>query len=361
MSNAFLDSAAATARRHPGTFSSGSESSLTERFSRVVYTISTVPGYYIFNNMSNRYRRRFRLFAALSITFGACLCPTERMSAQSASSGSFASETLAATQLERAKSELERTERLVADGTLPRIKLDEARDHLADAQDEATLSRTLFGMRTAGSMTDEEANGMLSAAERRVDRARAVFDGRQKMLASGAIARIDVESASRELDDRQRILGFARDRVRLLKELAAMAENERQLTKSAEATTLKNSVIRSDGNGSFTLGDLTPIQAQFEKQFHRALPISALGQTLTHQSLGLDHRNRVDVALSPSQPEGAWLLALLARLHVPYLAFRTAVAGAATAPHIHIGLGSTRLQAGFGSAAAHAVYSPKVR
>jgi hypothetical protein len=210
-------------------------------------------------------------------------------------------------------------------------------------------------------MTDEEANGMLSAAERRVDRARAVFDGRQKMLASGAIARIDVESASRELDDRQRILGFARDRVRLLKELAAMAENERQLTKSAEATSLKNSVIRSDGNGSFTLGDLTPIQAQFEKQFHRALPISALGQTLTHQSLGLDHRNRVDVALSPSQPEGAWLLALLARLHVPYLAFRTAVAGAATAPHIHIGLGSTRLQAGFGSAAAHAVYSPKVR
>lgn len=362
MSKAFFASAAVTARRQPGTFSRGSESSLTERFSRVVYAISTVPGYYIFNNMSNRYRSRFRLFAALLITFGAFLCIVQRMTAQSATSVSFASETLAKAQVERAKSELERTERLVADGTLPRVKLDEARDHVADAEDEAVLSRTLFGMRPTGTMTEEEANEMLAAAQHRVDRARAVFDERQKLLASGAIARVDAESAARELEDRQRILGYATDRVRLLKELAAMAENERQLAKSGETASLKNSVIRSDGNGAFTLGDLTPIQAQFEKQFHRPLPISALGQTLTHQSLGLDHRNRVDVALSPTQPEGVWLLNLLARLHVPYLAFRTAVAGAATAPHIHIGLGSTRLQTALSSTtAAHAEYSPKLR
>ena len=92
------------------------------------------------------------------------------------------------------------------------------------------------------------------------------------------------------------------------------------------------------------MGDLTAISAQFEKRFHHALPVSALGQTLLHQSMGLDHRNRVDVALNPDQPEGLWLRALLERLHVPYLAFRSAVAGAATAPHIHIGTGSTRLK-----------------
>jgi hypothetical protein len=120
-------------------------------------------------------------------------------------------------------------------------------------------------------------------------------------------------------------------------------------------------VIRSDGNGSFSLGDLTPIEAQFEKKFHRTLPISALGQTLTHQSLGLDHKDRVDVALSPVQPEGVWLLALLNRLHVPYLAFRNAVPGAATAPHIHIGLGSTRLQAGLGAPSIRSAYSSRVR
>jgi|tagenome__1003787_1003787.scaffolds.fasta_scaffold20973177_3 hypothetical protein len=311
--------------------------------------------------MSNGCHTDFRLSAALFIMFAVGFCNPQGMTGQSPSSASFASGTLADTQLDRAKSELERTERLVADGTLPQIKLDEARAHLADAEDEALLSRTLFGTKMAGSMTQDEANQMLAAAQRRVDRARAAFDDRQRLLASGAIARIDVESASRELDDRQRVLGFAKDRVRLLGELATMAENERQLARSADASSLRTSVIRSNGNGSFSLGDLTAIQAQFENRFHRPLPVSALGQTLTHQSLGLDHRNRVDVALSPSQTEGIWLLNLLDRLHVPYLAFRTAVAGAATAPHIHIGLGSTRLQTGLGSTAAHAVYSPKVR
>ena len=279
----------------------------------------------------------------------------------SSPTGSSSVGTLVDSQVARAKLEVERMERLVADGTLPRVKLDEARSHLADAEDEATLTRTLYGLRTAGSMTEEEGNEMLAAAQRRVERARTAFDERQSMLASGAIARVEVERASRELEDRERVLGFAKDRLRLLKELASMAENERQLERSAGAATLENSIIRSDGNGSFSLGDLTPIGAQFEKKFHHALPISALGQTLTHQSLGLDHRNRVDVAISPTQPEGVWLLALLDRLHVPYLAFRNAVAGAATAPHIHIGLGSTRLQSGFDPASSHALYSPKVR
>jgi hypothetical protein len=264
-------------------------------------------------------------------------------------------------EVEHAKAEVERVERLVADGTLARVKLDEARAHLADAEDQAVLTRTLYGLRMAGSMPEEEGNEMLAAAQRRVDRAQAFFNDRQNLLASGAIAKVDLEGASRDLEDRQRVLGFAKDRLRLLKELASMAENERQLAKSAEATSWKNSVIHSDGNGSFSLGDLTSIEAEYQKKFHRTLPISALGQTLTHQSLGLDHKNRVDVALSPVQPEGVWLLALLDRLHVPYLAFRNALAGAATAPHIHIGPGSTRLQAGLGVPAGHSAYSPSVR
>ncbi len=103
-------------------------------------------------------------------------------------------------------------------------------------------------------------------------------------------------------------------------------------------------MVRYDGNGLFDLGDLTAISSEFERHFHHPLPISALGQTLVHQSMGLDHRNRVDVALSPDQPEGLWLRALLERLHVPYLAFRAPVAGAATGAHIHIGTGSTRLK-----------------
>lgn len=323
---------------------------MRELFSRVVYALSTVPGYYIFNKISKRSNARNPVLAGLFFTGAVCLCCLPAVMAQAPNSTSL--ETVADAQVERAKADLERTERLVADGTLPRAKLDEARAQLADAEDEALLKRTLYGLRTLGSMTQEEGAGMLAAAERRAGRAKMLFEDRQKLFASGAIAKVEVESAAHELEDRERVLGFAQDRLRLLKELASMAETERQLAKSADAASLKNSLIRSEGNGSFSLNDLTPIEAQFEKKFHRPLPISAMGQTLTHQSLGLDHRNRVDVALSPTQPEGVWLLALLDRLHVPYLAFRNAVAGAATAPHIHIGLGSTRLQAGFRPAAS---------
>lgn len=268
--------------------------------------------------------------------------------------------TLVNAQVERARGDLERTERLVEDGTLPRVKLNEARVRLSDAEDEAALTQTLYGFKTAQNMTEREGNDMVAAARRRVDRATVVLEDRKRLLDSGAIARQDLENAESDLADRQRTLRFAEDRIRLLKELAAMAETERQLARNSEAHDLKNSMVRFNGNGLFSLSDLTPIEVQFQKKFHRSLPISALGQTLTHQSLGLDHRNRVDVALSPTQPEGVWLLALLERLHVPYLAFRNAVAGAATAPHIHIGVGSTRLRAGLREE-GHAVYSRRVR
>src|SRR5438067_860137 len=64
-----------------------------------------------------------------------------------APSDASATSTVADAQVARAKSDLERTERLVADGTLPRAKVDEARAKLADAEDEALLKRTLYGLR----------------------------------------------------------------------------------------------------------------------------------------------------------------------------------------------------------------------
>jgi uncharacterized protein YhaN len=183
---------------------------------------------------------------------------------------------------------------------------------------------------------------MVQAAQRRVDRQNALLEARRKLLETGIIARAKLTAYEDELESRRRVLQLAQNRVKLLAELREMAETEQRLEQAARAP--ENVLIRYEGNGLFDLGDLPTISNEFEKRFHRALPISALGQTLVHQSMGLDHRNRVDVALNPDQPEGVWLRHLLERLHIPYLAFRSAVAGAATAPHIHIGLGSTRLK-----------------
>ena len=67
------------------------------------------------------------------------------------------------------------------------------------------------------------------------------------------------------------------------------------------------------------------------------MPISALGQTAVHRALGFDHRDRIDVALNPDQPEGIWLRQYLESNRIPFFAFRTSVRGKSTAPHIHIG------------------------
>ncbi|MBV9762673.1 MAG: hypothetical protein JO340_19085 [Acidobacteriaceae bacterium] len=244
--------------------------------------------------------------------------------------------------LKRAQDEVTRVRALVEQGTLPKSLLEQMEAKLADAEDEAVLSRTLYGAARLQDMTEEQAQAMVGAAQRRVDRESRIVAERQKLLDDGIISKSELRSYQDELDARTRVLDLAENRVKLLEELRAMAETEKRLERLGHSP--GEVLIRYDGNGMFSLSDLPVIESEYQKRFHRALPVSALGQTLVHQSMGLDHRNRVDVALNPDQPEGLWLRQLLERLHVPYLAFRSAVTGAATAPHIHIGTGSTRLK-----------------
>jgi len=88
------------------------------------------------------------------------------------------------------------------------------------------------------------------------------------------------------------------------------------------------------------------VETAFEREFGKPLPVSAMGETAVHRALGFDHRGRVDVALNPDAPEGAWLRAYLTVNHIPFFAFRQAVPGKATGAHIHIGPMSARLDSG---------------
>lgn len=282
--------------------------------------------------------------ALLLCVFGALSAGTQTSSAADTPAGSYGA--LSATLVERAQNEVARIQALVADGTLPKSRLEEAKMQLADAQDEAVLARTLYGEVRVQDMTPDDAKSMIEAAQRRVDREKKLVNERQMLLDNGILAKSEFATFQDELDSRTRVLDLAQNRMKLLDELREMADQEQRLERAARinAPGLKDVMTRYDGNGHFNLGDLPTISGEFQRRFHHALPISALGQTMVHQSMGLDHRNRVDVALNPDQAEGIWLRQLLERLHVPYLAFRSAVAGAATAPHIHIGLGSVRLK-----------------
>jgi hypothetical protein len=246
---------------------------------------------------------------------------------------------LSSAMLQRAQSDLERIRARVADGILPRASLEQAERKLADAQDEETLSETLYSTIRLQDLTPEQADNMLAAASRRVGREQDLLESRQKLLDMGVISQSELGSVRSELYARQLTLELARDRAKLLNDLRQMAAEEQK----TQLPTLQNSMLRYPGTGAFQLSDLPEIEKSFKLQFHHALPVSAMGQTPVHQSMGLDHRNKVDVALNPEQPEGLWLRHYLEWRHLPYLAFRGAVAGAATAAHIHIGTESTRL------------------
>jgi hypothetical protein len=104
-----------------------------------------------------------------------------------------------------------------------------------------------------------------------------------------------------------------------------------------------NVYTKYDGNGIFTPTDLKTLEVAYVSRFAKALPISADGETAVHRSLGFDHRGRVDVAVTPDQPEGLWLMRYLESKRIPYFAFRAAVPHQATGAHIHVGPGSTKL------------------
>jgi len=103
-----------------------------------------------------------------------------------------------------------------------------------------------------------------------------------------------------------------------------------------------STLLRFNGGALWSLGDAQKIETFFAQTFGRALPISALGQTATHDRLRLDHRNAMDVALHPDSKEGQSLLSFLRQAGIPFIAFRNAVPGAATGAHIHIGKPSPR-------------------
>lgn len=250
-------------------------------------------------------------------------------------------------EIEQAEQELRKISELVQAGALPRARMLDAERKVADAQDEAILRRTLYGDLSLEALTEQQADEMVAAAQRRVDRQRQKLEAAKDLVADGVTAQTSLSPFREELEFRQRNLELAKNRARLLKELAIIARSEQAMdpgTSVNPSVRRWKSMERYDGSGIFrTWKDLGGIALEFEKRFFRPLPISAEGETSVHRSLGFDHRGRVDVAVNPDTPEGIWLRRYLESKKIPYYAFRRAIPGKATAAHIHIGPGSLRL------------------
>jgi hypothetical protein len=102
-------------------------------------------------------------------------------------------------------------------------------------------------------------------------------------------------------------------------------------------------LARFNGGFKWSLREAPRIERYFSQTFGRRLPVTALGQSETHNRLRFDHRESMDVAVHPDSVEGKALIAHLRKAGIPFMAFRRAIAGTSTGPHIHIGKPSGRL------------------
>lgn len=239
--------------------------------------------------------------------------------------------------------EVERLRSMAAAGAIPRARLEQAQAELADAEDNMILRRTLYGTVRVEDFTREQADDMVAAAQRLLHREEERYARTLVLVQQGVVARATLTTMQEDIGFRRKQLDLAKFRSQLVDQLAEYARAEEAADEQVHYRAGKV-IERFDGKGRFSDLDFARVSAAFQRLFARPLPVSARGETATHRALGFDHRGRVDVALNPDQREGVWLRNYLQKQGIPYYAFRAAVRGKATAPHIHLGPASLRLR-----------------
>ena len=180
------------------------------------------------------------------------------------------------------------------------------------------------------------------AQETEVEKLTKNTDLLRQLYSEGLIARIEMEKAEQNLT-------AAKTRVEETKKADELSKVQAQeLAKAQQLAKIKTfvkptSMITRSTAGNWSIASLSTVQQFFSNTFRKPLPTSAVGQSATHNRMGWDHRNSVDVGLHPDSAEGRALIAYLQNAGIPYLAFRGTIPGVATGPHIHIGSPSHRL------------------
>ena len=172
----------------------------------------------------------------------------------------------------------------------------------------------------------------------------------KKLLAEGLIARTQVEETEHALalekqkveETRRQMTNADAQIASVLVETAADDEIAKNLRFAKQSLIRTSAFTRYTGSGGWSLSDAWKIQRFFSDTFNKQLPIAVFGQGAIHERWRLDHRNAMDIQLHPDGVEGRALLDYLQKNGIPYSAFRSAIPGTATGPHIHIGRPSHR-------------------
>ena len=196
---------------------------------------------------------------------------------------------------------------------------------------------------------------LLALYEKDVTRTQERLKQIKELYDQGLLAKRDLETSEQAVAAAQAKVDTTRQQIAKtdtqVAETLVEAEAEEQAAKAPAQkvpgtvgrVTHTSSYIRYTGAGLWSLANAWKVQGFFLQKFGRQLPISAYGQTATHDRLGWDHRNAMDVPVNPASTEGAALMTFLRASGIPFTAFSVAIPGAATGPHIHIGMPSHRL------------------
>ena len=177
----------------------------------------------------------------------------------------------------------------------------------------------------------------------------------RELLAHGLVTRGEVEPAEQAAAQSRKKVAEVQAQLKSAEVLIAEAtveveaeDSTRNISSSSAPRTVNTLVqttayIRYGGAHAWSLSDAAVIKQFFAGRFGRALPVGAFGQSALHDRWGYDHRNAMDVGVSPDTPEGQALMEYLRANGIPFTAFHFAVPGKATGPHIHVGLPSHRI------------------
>jgi hypothetical protein len=172
----------------------------------------------------------------------------------------------------------------------------------------------------------------------------------KKLYSEGLISKV-------QLDENERAVATARDKVSEVKQQMTTADTQIANTlveadadakmakagKAAKGSLIQTaSFIRYNGSATWILSDAWKIQQFFQETFKRPLPVAVFGQGAIHDRWRLDHHNALDISLNPDGIEAQTLMNFLRANGIPFSAFREAIPGTATGPHIHIGRPSHR-------------------
>lgn len=191
---------------------------------------------------------------------------------------------------------------------------------------------------------------LVAIYEGNVKKAEEKVEVSKKLLAEGLIARAQVEENEHALalekqkvaETRRQMDGADAQIAGVLVETEADKEIAKNLRLAKQGLIRTASFTRYTGSGGWNLSDAWKIQRFFSDTFNKQLPIAVFGQGAIHERWHLDHRNAMDIQLHPDGVEGRALLDYLQKNGIPYSAFRSAIPGTATGPHIHIGRPSHR-------------------